>query len=472
MKVYAQKQYQPQQRSSPNITRSSARPLAAGHVAHPLMHIQRFAHGFSRIPTYSKASMAIQPKLTISTPGDYGEREADRVAEEVMRIPDGPPFQPPDPYQRPASAPALQRACSCGSQFKSEDNEVVHRWPLPSLSSVGDNVVARAINFRALADSTPEEEIPDAIEEADEEAAQTNEINRKAAGLTATQEAAQPTMTPLLSKALKSACQGGGQPLSPSIRQFMEPRFGHDFGAVRIHADHTAGEMAHQIQARAFTTGTRIFFAAGEFQPDHKSGKHLLAHELAHVVQQGKGNSGVDRQIQRVGNGGLNCPPYASYDKSADLNKYNCAGLAQRTYDYPSLAATKAVLSTASAVACGTPCDYVGVVKRWLWEYDVHYQDSTGTKAAGQDFHTVGGPTGGDPVAKDSDEFFTKNGKRNVYGPGTAQSFRPPAKEQATKNDPSEAPQFDATGQPIYKLRSNFTESCYCMPCPKAKKAP
>jgi Domain of unknown function (DUF4157) len=431
-----------------------------------------FGRDFNRITVPSKSSMVIQPKLTISTPGDYGEQEADRVAEEVMRIPDGPPFQAADRHQDLASPPALQRACGCGSQFKSDENGVVRRWPLLSLSSAGDNVVARAINFRALADSMPDEEISDAVEETDEEAAQTNEVNRKAAGLAATREVAQPTVTPQLSKAINTACQSGGQPLSPQIRQFMEPRFGYDFSAVRIHTDRAAGEMAHQIQARAFTTGNSIFFAPGEFQPDQKSGKHLLAHELAHVVQQGKGNSGVGRQIQRSGNGGANCPPYASYDKSADLKKYNCAGLAHRSYDFKSLVDTNAILSSATKVACGTPCDHIGVVKHWLWVYDVHYQDSNGTTAAGQDFHTVGGPTDGDPAPKDSDEFFSKNGKRPVYGPGTAPSFKPPAKEQATLSDPSEAPQFDKKGNPIYKLRSNFKESCFCIPCPKATKAP
>ena len=436
--------------------------------------IARFDHDFSRKPVYSKASMAIQPKLTISTPGDYGEREADRVAEEVMRIPDGPSFQTPDSPEGMANPPALQRACNCGSQSKSDEDETLHRWALPSISRLEDSVVARVIDMRNLVDSIPEEEITNAVEETDEEAAPPSAIERKTAGVGATQEVTQLTATQRLPKALNAACQSGGQPLPRQTRQFMEPRFGHDFSTVRIHNDHAAGDLAQQIQARAFTTGNRIFFAPGEFQPDRTSGKHLLAHELAHVVQQGKGSSGVDRQVQRTGIGGLNCPPYASYDTSAGLKTYNCSGLAHRTYDFKGITPTKAFLSKATSVACGTPCDHVGMVKHWLWEYDVHYQDSTGTVAQNPptDFHTVGGPTAGDPMAKDSDEFFTKNGKRNVYGPGTAPSFKPPAKEQATLSDPSEAPQFDATGQPIYKLRSNFKESCYCLPCPKATKAP
>ncbi|MGZ5441090.1 MAG: eCIS core domain-containing protein [Thermoanaerobaculia bacterium] len=79
---------------------------------------------------------------------------------------------------------------------------------------------------------------------------------------------------------------GPGEPLSAATRGFMEPRFGHDFSHVRVHTDRTAGELAQRLLARAFTIGDRIFFAPGEFQPDHTKGKQLLAHELTHVVQQ------------------------------------------------------------------------------------------------------------------------------------------------------------------------------------------
>ncbi len=430
----------------------------------------RFDHDFSRIPVSSSAAILIQPKLTISTPMDQAEQEADRVAAEVMRMPEGPSFQASESHGALAGTPALHRACNCGGQCRAD--EMLRRWFLPSLSRVEHSIVARAVNMRDLVDSIPAEEIPGAIEEPEEEAGRRNAINRKAAGMASTGEVAQRTVTPNLPNALDAASKSGGQPLPPQTRQFMEPRFGHDFSAVRIHSDRTAADLAQRIQARAFTTGNRIFFAPGEFHPGQTSGKHLLAHELAHVVQQGNGNSGVDRQVQRSGNGGLNCPAYASYDKAADLRAYNCAGLAHRTYDFKGLAATKAALAAiATPVASGTPCAHAGNVKHWLWEYDVHYQSSSGTVAQSppRDFHTVGGPTAGDPMAKDSDEFFTKNGKRPVYGPGTAPSFKPPAKEQATASDPAETPQFDPKGKPIYKLRSNFTESCYCAPCPKSK---
>ena len=81
--------------------------------------------------------------------------------------------------------------------------------------------------------------------------------------------------------------QGSGRALQPALRQFMESRFGHDFGSVRVHADAGAAESADAVSARAFTIGSSIFFGAGRFSPATAAGRRLLAHELTHVVQQG-----------------------------------------------------------------------------------------------------------------------------------------------------------------------------------------
>ena len=83
-----------------------------------------------------------------------------------------------------------------------------------------------------------------------------------------------------------------GQPLDADTRGFMESRFGQSFSQVRIHTDGTAAESAHRIDALAYTSGSQIVFGANRYHPQSPSGLHLLAHELAHVVQQG-GNSGV-----------------------------------------------------------------------------------------------------------------------------------------------------------------------------------
>jgi len=95
--------------------------------------------------------------------------------------------------------------------------------------------------------------------------------------------ASMPANAPNLQQSL-----GPGQPLDSQSRAYFEPRFGHDFGRVRIHADGAAGESARSLNALAYTTGRNIVFANGQFAPHTPTGQRLLAHELAHVVQQGQ----------------------------------------------------------------------------------------------------------------------------------------------------------------------------------------
>lgn len=78
----------------------------------------------------------------------------------------------------------------------------------------------------------------------------------------------------------------GGNALTSETRQFFEPRLGHSFANVRVHSDNSANESARSLGARAYTSGKHIFLAAGEYQPSTREGRQLLAHELAHVVQQ------------------------------------------------------------------------------------------------------------------------------------------------------------------------------------------
>ncbi|KRC85933.1 hypothetical protein ASE30_02980 [Achromobacter sp. Root83] len=73
----------------------------------------------------------------------------------------------------------------------------------------------------------------------------------------------------------------------------MEPRFGKDFGNVRVHSDARAVEAAESVQARAYTVGHHVVLGAGEYAPGTAAGRVLLAHELAHVVQQSSGAAGM-----------------------------------------------------------------------------------------------------------------------------------------------------------------------------------
>ena len=77
-----------------------------------------------------------------------------------------------------------------------------------------------------------------------------------------------------------------GLPLEPALKRDMELRFGHDFSRVRLHTDAAAARSADDLDARAFTAGRHIVFGSREFAPETTTGRHLLAHELTHVVQQ------------------------------------------------------------------------------------------------------------------------------------------------------------------------------------------
>jgi Domain of unknown function (DUF4157)/Putative RNase-like toxin, toxin_1 len=88
-----------------------------------------------------------------------------------------------------------------------------------------------------------------------------------------------------------------GSALDPGTRSFMESRFGHDFSGVRIHTGDYAAQSACDVSANAYTVGSSIVFNQGKYQPDTPSGRKLLAHELAHVVQQSHGDAPA--RIQR-----------------------------------------------------------------------------------------------------------------------------------------------------------------------------
>jgi hypothetical protein len=94
---------------------------------------------------------------------------------------------------------------------------------------------------------------------------------------------------------VNQALAGPGRPLDTPTRSFMESRFGHDFSRVRVHDDAMATASARAVNARAYTVGSDIVFDHGQYRPQTPAGSHLLAHELAHTVQQsGLRRSGRD----------------------------------------------------------------------------------------------------------------------------------------------------------------------------------
>ena len=100
---------------------------------------------------------------------------------------------------------------------------------------------------------------------------------------------------PIVHEVLRSP----GQPLDRGTRAFMEPRFGQDFSHVRVHADSKAAESARAVSALAYTVGSDLVFGTAQYAPQSAGGIRLLAHELAHVVQQGSGAHVTPRSISQ-----------------------------------------------------------------------------------------------------------------------------------------------------------------------------
>jgi hypothetical protein len=114
---------------------------------------------------------------------------------------------------------------------------------------------------------------------------------------------------------VSDALRSPGDALDPGLRADLEPRLGHHFGRVRVHAGAEAQRSAAALNARAYTVGTDVVFGAGEYAPRSAGGRDLIAHELAHVVQQSSGASTpvVQRKIQSLH------PPLDSFFKKAGV---------------------------------------------------------------------------------------------------------------------------------------------------------
>ncbi|HST62320.1 MAG TPA: DUF4157 domain-containing protein [Longimicrobium sp.] len=165
----------------------------------------------------------LQARLAVNAPGDRWEQEAERIASRVASVPQAQPGH----------------ACACGGtcpRCRQKATEHAHRH------GMGQVQAARVPGGDTEAVAAP----------------------------------------PIVDEVRSSP----GQPLAPSARAFMEPRLGHDFGRVRVHADGRAADAARAVGARAFTVGHDIVFGAGEYTPGSPEGRRLLAHELVHVVQQ------------------------------------------------------------------------------------------------------------------------------------------------------------------------------------------
>ncbi|HYK05720.1 MAG TPA: DUF4157 domain-containing protein [Thermoanaerobaculia bacterium] len=206
----------------------------------------------------------LQRKLRVGAVDDPMEQEADHIAERVMRAPLGA---------------TIQRDIG-----KDEIQEQLIR----SLMGENELLQRQALTPEDLREQERGEEIL---------------MQAKAAGPGGAREAG--TLEDDV-----HALEGRGDPLPDSVRAAVEPRFGHAFGNVRVHADAHAADLARTANARAFTVGRNVVFGAGEYAPTTSEGGRLLAHELTHVVQQGRAGPAVQRKIVV---GGLDYTPTTKY---------------------------------------------------------------------------------------------------------------------------------------------------------------
>lgn len=185
----------------------------------------------------------LQAKLTIGKANDPFEQEADRVAEEVMRMPAEAHAANLNPSA--SGNQSVQRKCSCGKT---------------SGQGCGCDKRKKRLSLKRYnASSQSPSEAPPSVDE---------------------------------------VFRSSGQPLDSATRAFMEPRFGYDFADVRVHTNSAATRSVSDVNALAFTVGNHIAFGSDQYAPGTPRGNRLLAHELAHVVQQG---GAVRRKTQSEG---------------------------------------------------------------------------------------------------------------------------------------------------------------------------
>ena len=203
----------------------------------------------------SVGASGIQTKLTVGAPGDPYEQEADRVAAQVMSM-----------SVVPESSPQVQRLPE-------------ERWfKAPSITPVVQRQVEPKVQMWQL-------------------------LQRAGGG----QEASGDLESRL------NASQGGGSALAPEVRAFMEPRFGADFSAVRVHTGGEAVQMNRQLGAQAFAHGSDVYFGPGKSPGNDE----LMAHELTHVVQQTGAQRNLHRKPEIVATDDQQFAPEQSQSKEA-----------------------------------------------------------------------------------------------------------------------------------------------------------
>lgn len=272
------------------------------------MFAPKTQHNTNPSSTKSKgAENFIQSKLNIGKPGDKYEVEADRAADNIVAK--------GNENQSSFFTPGIQKKETEEIQQKESSVQEIQQKPVvDSISPIVQlkpdaNVqMVEAVQLKEEEDVQMKEE--ETIQTKPETIA-TNDIIQQQ-GEEDLQEKAEEEVQEKEEQQLQmyggdensslesdlNNSKGGGNPLSTHTKNEMESGFGTDFSGVRVHNDNNAVQMNRQLGSQAFTNGNDVYFNEGKYNPESDSGKHLLAHELTHTVQQGA--SPANNQIQKA----------------------------------------------------------------------------------------------------------------------------------------------------------------------------
>ncbi|HYG38766.1 MAG TPA: DUF4157 domain-containing protein [Cytophagales bacterium] len=234
---------------------------------------------------FSKGKSAtpfLQPKLTISQPNDPFEKEADAMADKVVQRMEVNPTLHTGLETANSVAPSIQAKCASCEEEKLQKKEEENKE------------LKEKIQTKPIFESNipPEENIQRKCTHCEKEEKLQAKGENTSIGKSKNLE----------SNLIRS--KGNGSPLSNGIKNQMESSFGRNFSNVRIHNNSSSIQMSKDLNAQAFTHESDIYFNSGKYTTNSTAGKHLLAHELTHVVQQGAAgrntvNTSSDDNIQR-----------------------------------------------------------------------------------------------------------------------------------------------------------------------------
>jgi hypothetical protein len=252
------------------------RTITGEQRASLLLHLQRtYGNAYvQRLVNYR----SIKTKLNVSSPADKQEIEAEQVAKQVVNMETIPAAS--KHAQRKKDNSELRQT---GSKVES-NNSFIQRQEEKEEMLQAKRIIQKQ-------DETEDETAGEMEElEMDGRHSMVSEpLSRATVQFTQNKNTTNLEVGENLESRLKNNSVGG-RPLSEDVRSYMEPRFGVDFEHVQVHTDTEAAQMNEQLNAQAFTYGRDIYFANGKYAPYSQEGKHLLAHELTHVIQQGEAN--------------------------------------------------------------------------------------------------------------------------------------------------------------------------------------